>query len=130
AQIEDLVERWEDIYGPDGALMAWFESFNNPDPDRPAPRPRPRQMPDFTAISQVVDRAGKMVERIHKMKNEGSISMATLQRVTEQMGADLVAAINEQGFSQDQSDKLIRGIEARWNSIRLEPGRVSDQRDS
>lgn len=124
AFLEDFVDRWDVIFGPDGALLAWHESFHTGEGV-----PRPRQMPDFATLTVLVDRVGKMVERIHKMKTEGAISMATLMRVAEQMGADLVSAINEQGIPRDQSDKLLRAVEARWRSIRLDAGRASDQRD-
>lgn len=125
AFLEDFVDRWDDIFGPDGALLAWHESFNTGESI-----PKPRQMPDFATLTVLVDRVGKMVERTHKMKTEGAISMATLMRVVEQMGADLVAAINEQGLSRDQSERLVRAIETRWRSIRLDSGRAGNQRDS
>ncbi len=123
AFVEDLMNRWDEIYGPDGALLAWHNSFRD---EERATEPKPRHLPDFSAITAVVDKVGKMVERIHKMKDEGSISLGTLQRITEQMGADLVAAINEQKLPKDQSDKLLAAVEARWNSIRLESGRAGD----
>src|SRR5262245_18476673 len=88
AQLEDLIERWDEIYGPDGAMMAWFGSFN--DPARQAGS-RPRRMPDRAAISQIVDRVGQIAELIHKMRTEGVVSLADLQRMTEQMGAAVVA---------------------------------------
>jgi hypothetical protein len=127
AHVEELMNRWDEIYGPDGALLAWHNSFRD---DQSTAEPKPRHLPDFSAITMVVDKVGKMVERIHKMKNEGSISMQTLNRLTEQMGADLVAAVNETGIPQNKADKLLKSVEERWNSIRLDPGTGSRQGNS
>jgi hypothetical protein len=70
-------------------------------------------------------------ERYREMKSEGAITMATLMRIVEQMGADLVGALNEQGFSTSQSDELLRAVETRWRFIRVDaPGRAGDSRDS
>jgi hypothetical protein len=118
AFVEDFVDRWEEIYGPDGALLAWHESFHTGEG-----APKPRQLPDFSALTALVDRVGKMVERIHKMKADGTITMGTMNRISEQMGADLVAALHETGISQDQSEKLLECVERRWNSIKLDAGR-------
>lgn len=118
AFVEDFIDRWEAIYGPDGALLAWHESFHTGEGV-----PKPRQLPDFSALTGLVDKVGKMVERIHKMKADGTITMGTMNRISEQMGADLVAAIHETGISQDQSEKLLESVERRWNSIKLDAGR-------
>lgn len=115
AFVEDFIDRWEAIYGPGGALLAWHASFQA-DSDNP----KPKQLPDFSALTGLVDRVGRMVERVHKMKNEGAITMLTLNRVVEQMGADLVAAINEAGIPQSQSDQLLENVERRWQSIKLD----------
>ena len=115
AFVEDFIDRWDAIYGPSGALLAWHESFHTGE----AP-PKPKQLPDFSALTALVDRVGKMAERIYKMRNDGAITMATLNRVVEQMGADLVAAIHEATIPPDQSEKLLESVERRWLSIKLD----------
>lgn len=115
AFVEDFIDRWDAIYGPTGALLAWHESFHTGE----AP-PKPKQLPDFSALTALVDRVGKMAERIYKMRNDGAITMATLNRVVEQMGADLVAAIHEATIPSDQSEKLLESVERRWLSIKLD----------
>mgnify|MGYP000890590468 CR=1 FL=1 len=124
AIVEDLVERWDKIYGPDGALLAWHESFNTDNPT-----PKPRQMPDFSSVSMVVDRIGKLVERIQRFKKEGAISLMTLNSVVEQMGAELVGAIQELHLDADTSAGLLATVERRWQSIKLDAGRSSSSRD-
>lgn len=125
AFLEDLIERWDAIYGPDGALLAWHESFHTGKGE-----PRPKQFPDFSDVSGLVDRVGRMAERIHKLKNEGAITLTTLNRVVEQMGAELVAAIQEAQIDQAQSANLLASVETRWNSIRLDARGGRDSGDS
>lgn len=130
---EDFVDRWEAIYGPDGALLAWHESFNlrfTVEGQELPHSPKPRQLPDFSALTQLVDRIGRMAERIHKFKAEGTISLATLDRVVKQFGAELVSAIQETKLDADTSSKLLKNVESRWQSVKLDAGRGSDSRDS
>lgn len=119
----DLIERWDEIYGPDGALLAWHESFREASQTA---APKPRQLPDFSAITTVVDKVGGMVERIHKQRNTAAISLVTFNRVLEQLGAEVVYAVRDIGLDETSSTQLIEAVERRWNSIRLEPGKPSD----
>src|SRR5207253_3287091 len=121
---EDLMERWDDIYGPDGALLAWHSSFVNPE----NANPKPRQMPDFSAITTVVKEVGAMVDRIQKWKSEGSITMETFNRVVQSFGSELVLAVNEAGLDEPTSTRLLNSIEQRWASIRLEPVKPGNKR--
>lgn len=114
---EDLMGRWESIYGVDGALLAWHESFNNP--ESPV-QPKPRQLPDFSAVSTVVDRVGAMVDRIQKHKAEGVITLETLNRVLRQHGVEVVAAVKEFGLGEEDSNRLIDLIEKRWGRIQVD----------
>lgn len=125
AFVEDLVERWDEIYGVDGALIAWHESFHTGEGS-----PKPRQLPDFSAISNVVDKVGGMVDRIQKYKAEGSIKMETLKRVMDQMGVDVVQAIGEIGLNADQSSRLIESVERRWGTLRLESEPMGSKKPS
>jgi hypothetical protein len=115
----ELIERWDEIYGPDGALLAWHESFRNPESTTPS---KPRQLPDFSAVTSVVDRVGAMVDRIQKHKAEGSITLATLNRYVEQLGAEVVSAVQETGIDAASSTKLLDSVERRWGSVRLDAG--------
>ena len=120
ALVEDLLDRWYWIFGPDGALLAWHESFTKGAEDK---EKKPRELPDISSVSAIVDRVGRMVERIHKFRAEQSISMATLNRVVEQMGVELVAAVQDVKLGEPQSTQLLEAVERRWGSLRLEPGR-------
>jgi hypothetical protein len=114
---EDLMERWESIYGVDGALLAWHESFLTGNVE-----PKPRQLPDFSAVTTVVDRVGAMVDRIHKHRSEGAVSLATMNRVMEQLGAEVVHALREMKLDGDTSTRFLEAVERRWGAIRVEPG--------
>lgn len=130
---EDFVDRWEAIYGPDGALLVWHESFAQKvdDEGNPLPiAPKPRQLPDFSALTALVDKVGRMVERIQKFKAESTITLATLNRVVEQFGAELVSAIQETKLDADTSSKLLENVESRWKSVKLDAGRGGNSGDS
>lgn len=109
----DLVERWESIYGVDGAVIAWHESFHTGEH-----APKPRQLPDYSLISGIVEKTGAMVDRIVKQKQEGSITMQTLTRVLEQFGVEVARAIGEEKLESNVESRLLRNIEQRWKSIR------------
>lgn len=62
---------------------------------------------------------------IVKSNETGTISMATMSYVAEQMGFDLSEAIRETGLSTDQSQKLLESVERRWRSIRVDGSRAA-----
>lgn len=120
AFVEEFIERWDAIYGPDGALLAWHESYLAGKEDRER---KPRELPDFSSITNLVDKVGRMVERIHKFQHENALGLPVVNRIVEQMGADLIAALNETKTPADQTDAILAAVERRWNSIRLDAGR-------
>lgn len=130
AFVEDLIERWDEIYGPDGALLAWHESFGKTDDNGQSinTNPKPRQLPDFSAVSAVVDKVGSMVDRIQKQKAEGMIKLSTLQRYINQAGVEVVNALKQIGVDADTSSRLVRAIEERWGSIQLDAEPASGRR--
>lgn len=120
AIVVDFVERYDEIYGPDGALIAWHSSFKNPLSTAPE---KPRQLLDFSSVSALVDRVGAMVDRIRRAEQERSISLGTLNRVIEQLGLEVHGAISEMNLERDARTALLDDIERRWGSVRLEPDR-------
>jgi hypothetical protein len=120
---EDLLNRWDEIYGPDGALLAWHESFmlrRDSEGNEFEVAQKPRQLPDFSAVSTVVDRVGAMVDRIQKHKAGGAITLETLHRVLRQHGVEVVAAIGEFGLKEEEANRLIDLIEKRWGRIQVD----------
>jgi len=121
---EDLCNRWNEIYGPDGALLAWHDSFASAE----NPNPKPKQLPDFASISTLVDRVGAMVERVQKMKASTTVSLGTLNRVIEQLGYEVFRAAQEVITDGDMCTQLCQAVERRWGTIRLDAGTASDSR--
>lgn len=100
ALTQDFVERYDGFI--DG-LLSWNASFSSGiqslvttrDPAallrareqiRASMNQRPTQVLDVSAASVLVDRLGKMVERIHKIKTEGAITIEAMSKVMERLG--------------------------------------------
>jgi hypothetical protein len=82
---------------------------------------KPRQQLDITSIAGLTDKVGKMVERIEKQRQEGTIRLETLDRVLEQLGVEVVKAVQQHVSDADTRAALLRDIEEQWGTIRLEP---------
>lgn len=104
ALIIDWVERYDAFTE---ALIAWHESFKSEEVAT-----KPVRVLDIADASRLIDRASKVVERIHRMKTTGAISMETFARVHEQMA--MVA-----GKYVKDVDTL-RAIEEDWGAIRVD----------
>jgi hypothetical protein len=128
AMFVDLINRFDDIYGPDGALLAWHESFLLPSAQL---SPKPRQMIDISSLRAMAAEVGNMVDRIQKYRNEGVVTMDTLNRVMEQMGVEAVGAIQAAEIDAVTRTKLFNDIESRWGTIRLDTlNKSSDKRST
>ena len=82
---------------------------------------KPRQLLDVISAGKLIDQAGKMVERIVKFRSQGTITLATLDRVSEQFGVELVRAAQAHISDEFQRAALLADVEARWGSIRIDP---------
>ena len=76
---------------------------------------------DITAAAGLVDKVGRMVERIEKIKAERSITLETLDRVLEQLGVELVNALREEVADEDARAAILRVVWDRWHDIRVSP---------
>lgn len=110
---EDLRDRWEEIYGPDGALLAWHESFKT-DPNAPS---KPRQMPDFSNVSTIIDRIGAMVDRIVRHQKEKPVTLADLNRWLTVLSAEVVEAVRDVGLDDAIGERLLADMETRWKAV-------------
>ena len=93
---------------------------------------KPRQLLDITAAAGLVDKVGRMVERIEKIRSEGTITLEALDKVLERLGAELVIALREEVPDEDARTQILRLVWDRWYSIRVDPtppprGRRGDQ---
>jgi hypothetical protein len=81
---------------------------------------KPRQLLDITAATQLIDRVGRMVERIEKLKSTGTVSLETLDRVLEQVGVETVRVLQEEVSDHASRSAILTQLERRWASIRVD----------
>lgn len=152
ALVLDYIERYDETTE---ALLAWHSSFNGDfelnlrrwradvaayleeaeneraEPSRPFPTPpypseqKPRQMVDITAASGLIDRIGSMSDRIEKRRSQGSVSMAALDTILEELAIELVNATQEVGFDDATRTRLLTVVDRRWRDVRTNPGTVT-----
>lgn len=61
-------------------------------------------------------------------REDGSISLAVLAQVTEELGKAVVTAVKEVGLDEPTSTKLFDAIQSKWDAIKLEPDRTRNSR--
>lgn len=111
ALVLDYVERYDQFTE---ALLAWHESYIDPEKT-----PKPKQVIDILSAGRFIGEIGGLVDRIQKQKAEGKISLATLDRVTEQMGLDMAQAAHDVITDPDTRTAFLIAVEKRWNSIQI-----------
>lgn len=111
--IVDFINRYEDM---SQALLRWHAGITNT---------KPRRVMDIADAYRMIDSLGKVVERIHKMRQEGAISLETFRRVTEAMGIVVTKHISDH--------ETLANIEREWNMIAIDAKRpepvVNDAED-
>lgn len=113
----DYVERYDAFRD---ALMAWHVSYQSGANENP----KPLQLLDISDAAKIADRVGSIIEKAHKIRTEGSITLATFQRLLEQMGlavARRVAALSS--INEDERAALLTSIETDWGAIRVDGAR-------
>ena len=103
ALLTDYIDRYSEFTD---ALQAWHLSFVSPDVT-----PKPRQILDLADASHLLERVSRIVERIYKIKSEGSISLETFKRLMEQMGLSVARHVDAD---------TCRRIEQDWLAIRID----------
>jgi hypothetical protein len=94
------------------------EADDLPDPPDPLEHMnKPRQMLDVTAAASLVDKVGRMVERIEKIRAEGTISLVEVNTILKQVGIELAAAVREEVTDEATQDAVLRAFESKWKSI-------------
>jgi len=102
----DWIERY-DTYRE--ALLAWHAA-GHPDGSRR------RQLLDIADAGRLLERIGRLVEIIHRTRQESSISLDTFRRLMEQMALTVARYVGD--------GDTLRAIEQTWGEIRVEPGRL------
>ena len=88
---------------------------------------KPRQLPDILSVGTFLDKIGGLVERIQKKEAEQKVNLTDLNRVLEQLGAEVVMAVKE--VIPDDADEtrppadiraeLVAAVERRWGTVRV-----------
>ena len=92
----------------------------------PAPDPlefvkKPRQLLDLSDAIDGLERVGKTVERIEKIKLTRAITLEVLARLVDAMGAE-VGAVLKKHLDDDSAKRIGEEIAQHWDSIRVDPG--------
>lgn len=146
AMVLDFIERYDEMHA---GLMRWQMSFDKgfaadyskwlretrkhieggglpddgdapqiPDPLSYMPK-RPVTIIDITGVSGLVAQIGALVDRINKMKEDKTFSMATIGALYETMAADLVTEAQEHIDDDSRREALLDAVERRWRGIQL-----------
>ncbi len=146
AMVLDFIERYDEMHA---GLMRWQMSFDKafasdyskwlrdmrrhieggglpddegaptiPDPLSYVPK-RPVTIIDITGVSSLVAQIGALVDRINKMKEDKTFSMATIGALYETMAADLVTVAQEHIDDDSRREALLDAVERRWRGIQL-----------
>jgi hypothetical protein len=117
AYAEDWLDRYDEIFGPEGALIAWHESFKNPE----AKVNKPTQIIDVSYITNLIDRIGVMADRIFRQQQQTGIPLATVGKIYGQMGEGVMLAAIEIGLNEETRTELLDAIERKWGLLSLTP---------
>lgn len=142
AMLQDYVERYDEL---SEAVIAWHASYSkdylkvyeewysnwlkaieNPQSASlddvlgpPVPHElKPKQILDISSAGLLIDRVGRMVERVEKLREGSSISMETFNRLLEQYGLSVALSVRENINDATERSKLIEDIERRWGEVR------------
>jgi predicted signal transduction protein with EAL and GGDEF domain len=101
----DYVNRYDTFVQ---ALMAWYED--------PESNTRPRRILDITEASQLIESISRVVQRMHTIQAEASITMDTFKRVTENMGMIVARYVKD--------PTVLNRIEYDWMNLAMDAKRT------
>lgn len=158
-EVTDLLSAWHNSFGPvfQDALRVWRDEYADwrekmtdiyedgwqdvearglPEPPvLPDPlehQNKPRQVIDILQVGNFIDKITRIVERSEKMKQEGTVSLETLDQYLQNLGTEVVAAAQETIEDGSVRSALLRAISARWRVIKLterDPGTGAGYRE-
>lgn len=97
----DFVNRYEEFAE---GLLAWYQDGDS--------NTKPRRIMDLADAGRLISDVTKIVERIHKVKSEGAITLETFRRVTEQMGIIVAKHVLDR--------RILAHIELDWKNLALD----------
>lgn len=93
------------------ALMAWYADDA---------KTKPRKVMDISDAKDLIDGVSKVVERMHKIRNTGAISLDTFKRVTEQMGIIVAREASKQFKDPAAVEAYLKAVETAWGDLALD----------
>ena len=109
ALVLDYLNRYDDFVDQ---LETWYNALDADRADNGLP-PVPRRIPDLESAGQLLEQTTRMVERMHKMKREGSITLDMFRGIMSQMGMTVAKHVND--------PSTLDKIEAEWSQIMVDP---------
>lgn len=111
ALIVDFINRYEDFHE---ALLAWYA-------DSTGKSSKPRKVLDLADAARLIEGVSRVVHRIHQIRSTGAITLATFQRVTEQMGIIVAKHVLDA--------KILEQIEHEWMTIAVDAKSIMNDTD-
>lgn len=109
AMVIDFINRYDDFVDQ---LETWYNAIDAGRSDQKLP-PIPRKFPDLNDASQLIEGTSRIVERIHKITREGSITLDVFRTVMSRMGAVVAGCVAD--------DRMLKKIEDGWQEILVDP---------
>lgn len=101
----DYINRYKEFQD---ALMAWYQDSET--------KMRPRRIMDISDAASLVESISRVVQRMHQIQSEGSISLDTFRRVTEAMGVSVAKHLK----GVPDASLIINRIEAEWMRLAVD----------
>lgn len=109
AMVIDYVNRYDDFIDQ---LDTWYNALDEKQRKLNLP-PIPRKYPDLEDAGQLLESITRMVERMHKIQREGSITLDVFRGVMSQMGMAVAKHCSD--------DRQLQKIEEEWSQIMVDP---------
>lgn len=93
------------------ALLAWYADDGNT---------KPRKIVDIADAGNLIDKVSKVVERMHKIRSTGSISLDAFKRCTEQMGIIVAREAGKSFKDKAAVDTFLQKVETQWGTLALD----------
>lgn len=112
ALVQDYIERYDAFTG---ALIDWHESWKDTGQGK-----KPQQVVDILSAGKFIADIGGLVDKIHKQRAEGTVTMEAVGHHLEKMGMEVVAAVQEAIADADTRTATLAAIDRRWQSLQFE----------
>lgn len=108
AKLPDLLSLYSEVAFLRALREEWLTTWGEKTGDRQA----------FQEAAALTDKIGSMVDRIEKHQQSRGISYATLNRLFEQYGLEIAAALREAGISEAEQDRFSEALARRIGNFR------------